>query len=132
MYVIQDVEKQILGSTAVYPWIEVFVTATGSKAGVVCMAACITVAAFGSTINVIAAGSRQAWSFARDEGLPFPQWFMKITIVNKVPLPINAMVSLQHQFVLAREMLSVLAYGLYGHPHHPCAIESRWFGGVQQ
>lgn len=60
-YVIQDVEGQILASTAYYPWIEVFVTATGSKAGVVCMVACITVAAFGSTINVIAAGSRQDW-----------------------------------------------------------------------
>lgn len=37
------------------------------------MATCITVAAFGSTINVIAAGSRQAWSFARDEGESIPQ-----------------------------------------------------------
>lgn len=67
-YVIQNVEVQILGSTAYYPWIEVFTTATGSRAGVVCMAVCITIAAFGSTINVIAAGSRQAWSFARDDG----------------------------------------------------------------
>ena len=27
-------------------------------------------------------------------GLPFPKWFMKITVIDKVPLPLNAMVSL--------------------------------------
>ncbi|KAF2724292.1 amino acid transporter [Polychaeton citri CBS 116435] len=91
MFVIQDVETQILGSTAVYPWIEVFAVATGSTGGAIGMTIPIIIISFGMTINATAAASRQAWSFARDKGLPFPDWFTKVTSIDKVPLPLNAM-----------------------------------------
>lgn len=44
-------------------------------------------------IDSTAAASRQAWSFARDDGLPFPNWFTKLTNINATPLPVNAMVA---------------------------------------
>ena len=40
-------------------------------------------------LSVLAAGSRQAWAFARDDGLPFSNWFRKITTVG-TPIPLNA------------------------------------------
>ena len=48
---------------------------------------------FAANINAVAAGSRQAWSFARDEGLPFPSWFTKTTRSNNTPVPLNAMIA---------------------------------------
>lgn len=45
------------------------------------------------SINAVAAGSRQAWAFSRDQGLPFSRWMQKITIIQGTPLPINAMMA---------------------------------------
>ncbi|KAK5123914.1 hypothetical protein LTR85_002111 [Meristemomyces frigidus] len=74
---IQDVEAQILDSTAAFPFMQVFEVATGSKAE--------------QLVEITA--SRQAWSFARDGGLPFSPWFHEVKVVRGTPLPINAMFS---------------------------------------
>ena len=81
-----------MDSTAAFPWIEVFKKAVGSSAGAIGMTVSIIVVSFGMAINSTAAASRQAWSFARDEGLPFPKLLRRITVVRKTPLPVNAMV----------------------------------------
>jgi choline transport protein len=47
MYVIQDIQQQILESTAVYPWVAVFAIATGSNAGAICMTIPFIVISFG-------------------------------------------------------------------------------------
>lgn len=90
---VQNVEREILESTAAFPFITVFATATGSKAGAIGMTVPIIVLAYSMTLNSVAAASRQAWSFARDDGLPFPSWFQKITTINGTPLPLNAMIA---------------------------------------
>ena len=41
----------------------------------------------------MAAASRQAWSFARDEGLPFPSFFTKVKRVYSTPTPVNAVLT---------------------------------------
>lgn len=46
-----------------------------------------------ATINSVAAGSRQAWAFARDDGLPFSRWMQKITVVQGTPIPVNSMLA---------------------------------------
>lgn len=42
-------------------------------------------------LSVLAAGSRQAWAFARDDGLPFSGWLRKITTVG-TPIPLNSII----------------------------------------
>jgi choline transport protein len=90
---IQDVEQQIIGSAAPYPFVEIFAVATGSTAAAIGMTMPIVIMALSVCINSTAAASRQAWAFARDDGLPFPNWFTKLTNINSTPLPINAMVA---------------------------------------
>jgi choline transport protein len=90
-FAIQDVEQQIIGSAAPYPFVEIFAVATGSTAGAIGMTLPIVLMALSVCINSTAAASRQAWAFARDDGLPFPSWFIKLTNINSTPLPVNAM-----------------------------------------
>lgn len=90
---IQSVEEQILGSTAAFPFMEVFAVATGSNAGAIGMTIPFIVLAYSMTLNSVAAASRQAWAFATDDGLPFSSWFRKISIIGGTPLPLNAMVA---------------------------------------
>ena len=90
VFVIQDLETQIVNSTATYPFIDVFEMAIGSRAGAIGMTVPIIVLSICICVNATAAASRQAWSFARDNGLPFPGWFTKVTIINGTPAPLNA------------------------------------------
>lgn len=68
---IQDVEQQIVASASPYPFVDVFAVATGSPVGAVGMSMPIVLMLLSMCINSTAAASRQAWSFARDNGLPF-------------------------------------------------------------
>ncbi len=107
VFAIQDVEEQIIMSTAPYPFIDVFATATGSVAGGIGMTVPIIIMTLSMCINATAAASRQAWSFARDDGLPYPQWFTRVVPINSTPLPINAMVT--SLFILI--VVSLLNFG---------------------
>lgn len=42
-------------------------------------------------LSVLAAASRQAWAFARDDGLPFSGWLRRITTIG-TPIPLNAII----------------------------------------
>ncbi|KAF2715999.1 GABA-specific permease [Polychaeton citri CBS 116435] len=93
VFTIQDVQTQIVESTAVYPFIDVFRVAVGSTAGAIGMTVPMVVLSTSMCLNAVAAASRQAWSFARDDGMPFPSFFCRIRVVSGTPLPINAMLS---------------------------------------
>jgi amino acid transporter len=93
VYSIQDVKVQIVDSTAVYPFIDIFAVAVGSHAGAIGMTVPIIVLSISMCLNAVAAASRQAWSFGRDEGLPFRRWFTKIHVISRTPIPVNAMVA---------------------------------------
>lgn len=54
-----------------YPFMQVFLNATGSRAGTTVMSLLILFPLVGSEIACIATASRQIWSFARDNGVPF-------------------------------------------------------------
>ena len=90
---VQDVTEQIVDSTSAFPFMDVFRVATGSTVGAIGMTIPFIVVSYSMTLNSVAAASRQAWSFARDGGLPFSPWFHKITVIRGTPLPINAMIS---------------------------------------
>lgn len=77
VFCITDIETMIIDSTAVFPYIGVFYAATSSKAGATAMTALLAAMNFAACLSTLAAASRQAWSFGRDEGLPFSHWFRK-------------------------------------------------------
>lgn len=93
VYAIQDIEKQIIDSTYAFPYIGIFADATNSYAGAIGMTIPWAVLSTASCINSVAAGSRQAWAFARDEGLPFSRWLQKVTVVQDTPIPVNSMIA---------------------------------------
>lgn len=107
VFAIQDVTKQIIMNPVPYPFIDVFTAATGSVAGGIGMTVPIVVMTLSMCINATAAASRQAWSFARDDGLPFPRWFTRIVPINSTPLPVNAMIT--SLFILI--VVSLLNFG---------------------
>lgn len=90
-FCVQDLEEQVVNSTAAFPFIDIFATAVGSRGGAVAMTVPFIVLTISCCINAVAAASRQAWAFAKDDGLPFPGWFAKVITINHVPLPINAL-----------------------------------------
>lgn len=93
VFCIQNVEIQVVDSTAVYPFVGIFATAVGSEAGAIGITIPVIILSISMCLNAVAAASRQAWSFARDDGLPFRAFFCKVTTILGTPLPVNAIVS---------------------------------------
>lgn len=67
--------NNILASPTGYPFIQVFFNTTGSYAATNAMTAVLVVTLTASTITEVATASRQLWSFARDNGVPFADFF---------------------------------------------------------
>lgn len=75
---ITDYNGMVLESTAVFPYIEIFHIATGSKAGATAMTSIVLILTLCTCLSVLAAASRQVFAFARDKGMPFSPWFSKV------------------------------------------------------
>lgn len=58
-----------------YPFIEVFYNATKSYAATNIMVTIIIITLTACCVSEVATSSRQLWSFARDKGIPFSNWF---------------------------------------------------------
>lgn len=100
-FCITDIVGQIVASTSVFPYVDVFYAATGSPGGTIAMVALMTALSICANLSVLAAASRQVWAFARDEGMPFSGWLRKISNVG-TPIPLNAiLVSLIITIVLS-------------------------------
>lgn len=67
--------QDILSTATGYPFIQVFYNATNSLPGTNAMTAIIILTLTASSITEVATASRQLWSFARDRGLPFSEFF---------------------------------------------------------
>lgn len=59
-----------LNSPTGYPYIEIFYQGTGSMSGTLTMCSILLIIGIASCIGLLAATSRQFWSFARDRGVP--------------------------------------------------------------
>ena len=68
----------VLKSPTGFPYMEIFVQATGSVKGSTAMASIIVALAICATIGFVATSSRMIWSFARDRGLPFSSLLSKV------------------------------------------------------
>ncbi|KAJ6127327.1 hypothetical protein N7523_002939 [Penicillium sp. IBT 18751x] len=85
--------ETVLESATGFPFIQIFYNTTGSLAATNAMTAVLIVTLTASTITEVATASRQLWSFARDEGVPFSSFFAYVTPGWNIPLN-SVMVSL--------------------------------------
>lgn len=72
---------RVLDTPTRFPFIQIFYNTTGSIAATNAMTAVLVVTLTASTITEVATASRQLWSFARDEGLPFSSFFAYVSHV---------------------------------------------------
>lgn len=70
--------KSLLSSPTGYPFIQLFYNVTNSYVGADIMVAMVIITLIFAVISEIATASRQIWSFARDNGLPFSRWLAKV------------------------------------------------------
>jgi choline transport protein len=70
----------ILETPTGYPFIQVFYNATQSNAGTSVMTAILIVNITSACISTVATASRQTWSFARDQGLPFSSYIAYVSV----------------------------------------------------
>ena len=68
----------VLKSPTGFPYMEIFLQATGSVQGTTAMASIIVALGICATIGFVATSSRMIWSFARDRGLPFSSFLSKV------------------------------------------------------
>ena len=61
-----------------WPFIQIFYNSTQSKAGATAMTSLLIAMYIFATFGFLASASRQAWAFARDNGLPFSDIFKRV------------------------------------------------------
>lgn len=81
LFCMEDVEKALKSPTG-YPFIEIFFQATKSVTGAVLMTTIILIITMFGVMGILAALSRQFWSFARDRAIPGWRLWVK---VSKLP-----------------------------------------------
>ena len=86
VFCITDINA-VLGSESAFVFVDVFYAGTASKAGATAMACLPLVLTACTTLNALAAASRQAWALSRDGGLPYSGWFSKVgsTLCCRIP-----------------------------------------------
>lgn len=84
LFCMGDVEKALASPTG-YPFMEIFLQATGSMPASAAMASIITILAICATVGLLAGTSRVFWSFARDRGLPFWRTLSKVSASSTIP-----------------------------------------------
>lgn len=68
------------------PVIKIIYDSTGSKAGTCILASMITVIVVSSATSLLTEGSRSIYAFARDNGLPFSNFFSGVSKNRRVPV----------------------------------------------
>ena len=66
-----DNVEETLSAPYGFPFIQIFYNGTQSKAGATAMTSVLIAMYIFATFGFVASASRQAWAFARDNGLPF-------------------------------------------------------------
>lgn len=83
-FCVGDIDK-VLASTTGFPFIQVFLNSTGSVPAATGMTIVIMIMQFCAAISNVATTSRQIYSFARDKGLPFSDFFATVSIALSKP-----------------------------------------------
>ncbi|OJZ90148.1 amino acid permease [Aspergillus piperis CBS 112811] len=84
-FCVGDIDK-VMASTTGFAFIQVFLNSTGSVPAATGMTVVIMIMQFCATISNVATTSRQIYSFARDQGVPFSSFFSQVNKTFTVPL----------------------------------------------
>ncbi|KAE8370714.1 putative amino acid permease [Aspergillus caelatus] len=85
LFCMGDLEAATNTSTG-YPYMEIFLQGTNSLGGTITMICISLVIGICSAIGMIAATSRQLWSFARDRGMPGWRLWSKVSPTTNIPI----------------------------------------------
>ncbi|KAH8429863.1 uncharacterized protein LDX57_007535 [Aspergillus melleus] len=69
-----------------YPFMQIFYQATNSLPGSLTMISIMLIIGLCATIGMLAATSRQFWSFARDQGIPGWRLWSKVSPTSSIPI----------------------------------------------
>ncbi|KAL6908747.1 amino acid/polyamine transporter I [Trichoderma evansii] len=87
MFVINNVDDVIAAAEG--PLLQIFMDATKSKAGSVCLLMFPLVCMLFTTVTLVATSTRMSYAFARDRGMPFSHVFAQVH--PTLDVPINAL-----------------------------------------
>lgn len=76
-FCVGDLEKALASPTG-YPYMEMFYQATDSIPGTLAMSSILLIIYTTSLMGLLAAASRQFWSFSRDRGVPGWRWWGQV------------------------------------------------------
>lgn len=76
----------VLNTPTGYPLIEIIQQATQSRSGTTAIYSLILTITFGAMFSDLASVSRLTWAFARDDGLPFSDYFKRIEGNQRIPI----------------------------------------------
>ena len=79
LYCLGDLET-VSSSNTGYPIIEVYYLATKSKAGTNIMMVMLLIVIAISCFSIFASVSRLVWAFARDQGMPYSDFFAYVSL----------------------------------------------------
>lgn len=91
LFSISDISS-VLATPTGYPLIEIMQQATRSRTGATAIYSLILAITFASMFGCLASVSRLTWAFARDDGLPFSQYFKHVDARYKIPIRSIALV----------------------------------------
>ncbi|KAK0898056.1 hypothetical protein LTR91_023271 [Friedmanniomyces endolithicus] len=106
IFCIGDIDD-VLASPTYEPFIQVFYDATQSNTGATVMTLILLVMLTSACIREFATASRQLWSFARDQGVPFSAWLWHVSPRWNIPIRV-VLVS-----VVISTLLSFINIGSY-------------------
>ncbi|KAG8625586.1 hypothetical protein KVT40_005987 [Elsinoe batatas] len=104
LFALYDIDDALASPTGV-PYIAVLLNSTGSKAATTGLVFIIILMLFCCAVNLVTTSSRQAFAFARDNGLPFSKYLAHVQ--PGMDIPLNA-VLLTFGFTLA---ISLILFG---------------------
>ncbi|RDW73146.1 amino acid transporter-like protein [Coleophoma cylindrospora] len=84
--------NDLLASPTGFPFMQLFLNATGSKAGATVLTLILSLTAVAANAAGCTSTSRTYWSFARDEATPFPRFFSRVD--PRLQVPVRAVVAL--------------------------------------
>ncbi|KAK0382815.1 hypothetical protein NLU13_9910 [Sarocladium strictum] len=84
MFCLKDIDTVI--SSPDGPLLQIFMDATGSKAGSICLLMFPLVCMVFTSTTLVCTSSRMSYAFARDRGMPFSRLFAKVHPTLDVPL----------------------------------------------
>ncbi|EAW15044.1 putative GABA permease [Aspergillus clavatus NRRL 1] len=85
LFCLGDINEALASPTG-YPFMEIFYKGTGSLAGAATMTSIVIVVCICSTTGMMAAASRQFWSFSRDRGVPGWRLWSRVSPTTLIPV----------------------------------------------